>query len=129
MKNTHPEFLAGYRQADLDNTQARAGLIEAIAEARREVADPHNHETTRAYWKQKAERWQANLDATIRVVLTGDGEWRGTLAAFFATNDSLDEDDAAAIRQTIADGKPWETGGGAAPLQTLRRDFDAEGSR
>jgi hypothetical protein len=129
MKNTHPEFLAGYQQADLDNTQARAGLIEAIAEARREAADPDNHGSTRAYWKQKAERWQANLDGTIRVVLTGDGEWRGTLAEFFDTNDSLGEDEAAAIRQTIAAGKPWETGGGAAPLQTLRRVFNAEGSR
>ncbi len=62
------DFANGYRQADNDNSPARAAIIEAIHEARREAADVNNHQTTRAYWERKAVRWQANLDHTTRNV-------------------------------------------------------------
>lgn len=62
MKNS--SYVDGYKAADLDNTSARAGLIEAIAEARREAAAPHNDESTRAHWRKKAKRWQSNLAET-----------------------------------------------------------------
>lgn len=75
------DTLASYRLADADNTSARAALIEAIAEARREAADPHNHETTRAYWQQKARRWQANLAQTRALALNR------TMQANSATSD------------------------------------------
>jgi hypothetical protein len=63
------KYLVGYQQADADITTARAALLEAIAEAKREAADKFNHETTRAYWQQKAKRWQANLAQTRALAL------------------------------------------------------------
>jgi bacterioferritin-associated ferredoxin len=69
MKSTDSNYLAGYRQADADNMTARAGLLEAITEARREADDTRSHETTRAYWRQKAKRWQGNLAETRALAL------------------------------------------------------------
>jgi hypothetical protein len=68
--NTTGDHAAGYRQgyeqADRDNTHARVALCEAISEAQIARADAHRDKDYRSarFWKQKADRWQANLDAT-----------------------------------------------------------------
>lgn len=117
-------YLAGYQQADNDNSTARAALLEAIAEARREAANAADA-GTRARWNQKVKRWQANLAHTralaltrtmqandagaLRVILwsevTGAEQWRGTLAEFVADNPGMEEsadDIAIALRDVGA---------------------------
>lgn len=58
----------------------------------------------------------------MRVILSGDGEWRGTLVEFLQTNDWLSAEEVTDIVRTLQRGEPWVTGGGAAALQVLRRE-------
>jgi hypothetical protein len=68
-----------------------------------------------------------NTPGAMRVILTGDGEWRGTFSEFLSdNNDSLSAADITTIVATLMRDEPWRVGGGAAPVQTLRRDRDAE---
>lgn len=58
-----------------------------------------------------------------RVILTGDGEWRGTLSEFIEANeDMLTPCDIIEISDAFSQGKTWRTGGGAAPDFILQLD-------
>lgn len=63
-------YLAGYNQADADNSPARIAVIEAITEAKIAAGDASRIglENIAAHWMQKAARWQECLDRTTRAV-------------------------------------------------------------
>lgn len=58
-----------------------------------------------------------------RVVLTGDGTWRGTLAEFFTNNPDLSFSEIQDIRGAIGRREAYTGGGGAGVLFTLERAF------
>jgi hypothetical protein len=60
---------------------------------------------------------------TLRVVLIGDGEWRGTFAEFVENNaDGFSILEIQEMADALMRGERVVRGGGAAPVFVLRRE-------
>lgn len=110
--------------------------LGADASARADACWARNKAPMAAYWKavgvyarhiaravEVAGRWERpeRPSLPILVSIAWGPEIRTTLAAFLADNDGLADSEAAVIMGTIAAGKVYRAGGGAAVEWTIRR--------